>query len=284
MDYIVHNGKLAERETIAIDIEDRGYQFGDGIYEVIRVYNGKLFAWKGHCNRLYASAQKIGLTIPYALEQLKEMLDDLIGKNELQTGTVYLQFTRGVSPRNHAFPGNEVLPTFIAYTKESERPVTKMETGVDTWVIEDKRWLYCDIKSLNLLGNILAYDQAMKQGCSEAILHRDGIITEGSHTNVAIIKEGILLTHPANNLILNGITRQIILTLCEKQSIPFKERAFTIEELMDADEAFLSSTTLEITPIVSINGQVVGKGPFVVTKKLQEAFLTEIEKECGSLT
>ena len=284
MDYIVHNGRLSKRETIAIDMEDRGYQFGDGIYEVIRVYNGKLFAWEGHSNRLYASAQKIGITIPYTLEQLKEILEELIIKNELVTGTVYLQFTRGVSPRNHAFPGNEVLPTFIAYTRESERPVLQMEAGVDTLVIEDKRWLHCDIKSLNLLGNILAYDQAIKEGCNEAILNRDGAITEGSHTNVSIIVGGVLITHPANNLILNGITRQIVLKLCEKLSIPYEERTFTTEELLSADEAFLTSTTLEITPIVKINGQRVGKGLYVTTRKLQEAFLAEIENECGSLT
>ena len=283
MNYIIHNGKLTKRETITIDMEDRGYQFGDGIYEVVRVYNGKLFAWEGHSSRLYASAQKISITIPYTLEQLQGFIEELISKNELITGTVYLQFTRGVSPRNHAFPGNEVLPTFIAYTKELERPVSLMEKGVDTWVIEDKRWLHCDIKSLNLLGNILAYDQAMQQGCSEAILNRGGIITEGSHTNVSIIVDGVLITHPANNLILNGITRQIVLSLCEKCSVPIKEEAFTMEELLNADEAFLTSTTMEIMPIVKINGQAVGKGSFVTTRKLQEAFLTQIENECGNL-
>ena len=283
MGYIVYNGVLSKRETIAIDIEDRGYQFGDGIYEVVRVYNGKLFAWEGHSSRLYASAKKISITIPYTVDQLQKLIEEMIIKNNLITGTVYLQFTRGVSPRNHAFPGNDVLPTFIAYTKESERPVLLIEEGVDTWVIEDKRWLHCDIKSLNLLGNILAYDQAMKQGSREAILNRDGKITEGSHTNVFIIVDGILYTHPANNLILNGITRQIVLALCEKCSVPFKEEAFTFEELMDADEVFLTSTTMEITPVVKINGQAVSKGSFVTTRKLQEAFLAQIVNECGSL-
>lgn len=283
MDYIVYNGLLSKRETIAIDIEDRGYQFGDGIYEVIRIYNGKLFAWEGHRKRLYESAQKIGLTIPYSSEQLKDILGKLVFKNDLITGTIYLQFTRGVSPRNHAFPDKDVLPTFIAYTRESERPVSRMESGVDVCIIEDKRWLHCDIKSLNLLGNILAYEDAVKQGCNEAILHRDGLVTEGSHTNVAMIKDGILITHPANNLILNGITRKIVLTLCEDLLIPYKERTFTVEELMSADEVFLTSTTLEITPVVKINEQVVGKKPYVTTRKLQGAFLAEIENECGRL-
>ena len=283
MNYIIHNGKLTERETIAIDIEDRGYQFGDGIYEVVRVYNGKLFAWKGHSSRLYASAQKINITIPYSVEQLQKLVEEMILRNKLNTGTVYLQFSRGVSPRNHAFPGEDVRPTFIAYTKESKRPVSLLEKGVDTWVIEDKRWLYCDIKSLNLLANILAYNEAMKKGCSEAILNRDGKITEGSHTNVSIIVDGVLLTHPANNLILNGITRQIVLSFCEKCSVPVREEAFTLNQLLNADEVFLTSTTLEITPVVKINNQIVGDGSFVVTRKLQEAFIAQIENECGIL-
>ena len=284
MDYIVYNGALSKREAIAIDIEDRGYQFGDGIYEVIRIYNGKLFAWEGHIERLFASAQKISLEIPYTKGQLKKILEDLIAKNNLVTGTVYLQFTRGVSPRKHAFPGKETSPTFVAYTRDSERPVKQMETGVETWIVEDKRWLHCDIKSLNLLGNILAYEDAHKEGCYEAILNRDGRITEGSHTNVLIIVDGVLITHPANNLILNGITRQIILKLCEQLSIPVKEKEFTPKELMEADEVFLTSTTLEITPVVKINGQLIGKGPSLITKKLQAAFKAEIENECGRLS
>lgn len=283
MDYIVYNGTLSKRETIAIDIEDRGYQFGDGIYEVIRVYNGKLFAWEGHSRRLYESAQKISITIPYSSEQVKEILEELVSKNGLHSGTIYLQFSRGVSPRNHAFPGKDVPPTFVAYTRESDRPTLLMESGVEACIIDDKRWLHCDIKSLNLLGNILAYEDAVRRGCREAILHRDGIVTEGSHTNVSIIVDGILITHPANNLILNGITRQIVLTLCEDLSIPYKERTFTTEELLSADEVFLTSTTLEITPIVKINGQVVGKETYGTTRKLQEAFLVEIENECGEL-
>lgn len=283
MDYIVHNGALSKRETIAIDIEDRGYQFGDGIYEVIRIYNGKLFAWEGHSRRLFASAQKIGIEIPYSPKRLKEIIEELVLKNELTTGTVYLQFTRGVSPRNHAFPGKEVVPTFIAYTRESERPVVLMESGAEVCIIEDKRWLNCDIKSLNLLGNILAFEEAVKQGCKEAILNRDGMITEGSHTNVSIIKDGILITHPANNLILNGITRQLVLMLCEELSIPYEERPFTPGELMSADEVFLSGTTLEIIPVVKTNGQAVGKAPYTTTRKLQKAFLAKIENECGRL-
>ena len=284
MSYILFNGELSKRETISIDIEDRGYQFGDGIYEVVRVYNGRLFTWKEHIDRLYASAEKIRMTIPYTKEEMKDFMDKLIEKNELTEGTIYLQLTRGVAPRNHAFPGSDVQATFVAYTKVSERPVQLMEKGVDAHLVEDKRWLYCDIKSLNLLGNVLAHQEALDAGCYEAILLRDGVVTEGSHTNVSIISNGVVYTHPANNLILNGISRKVMMKACKSKSISFKEEAFTVDQLMKADEAFITSTTLEITPICKINGLPVGiEGQYNVIRQLQDAFVAEIEAECGPL-
>ncbi len=284
MSFIVFNGELSKRDTITVDIEDRGYQFGDGIYEVVRVYNGRLFTWKEHVERLYASAEKIRMIIPYTMEEMKVMMEKLIEKNQLIDGTIYVQLTRGIAPRNHAFPGSGVQAVLVAYTRLGERPVKLMEEGVDTLIIEDKRWLHCDIKSLNLLGNVLAHQEALDAGCYEAILHRDGIITEGSHTNVSIVSNGTVYTHPANNLILNGISRRVMLKACESQSIPFKEQAFTVEQLMKADEVFITSTTLEITPVRRINGQPAGvEGQYTVIRQLQEAFAAAIETECGSL-
>ncbi|WP_455662525.1 D-amino-acid transaminase [Pradoshia sp.] len=284
MSFIVFNGELSKRDTITVDIEDRGYQFGDGIYEVVRVYNGCLFTWKEHVERLYASAEKIRMTIPYTMEEMKVMMDKLIEKNQLIEGTIYLQLTRGIAPRNHAFPGSDVQAVLVAYTRLGERPVKLMEEGVDALIIEDKRWLHCDIKSLNLLGNVLAHQEALDAGCYEAILHRDGVITEGSHTNVSIVSDGTVYTHPANNLILNGISRRVMLKACESQSIPFKEEAFTVDQLMRADEVFITSTTLEITPVRRINGQPAGvEGQYPVIRQLQESFTAAIETECGSL-
>lgn len=282
MDYIIHNGVISKRDTVVIDIEDRGYQFGDGIYEVIRIYNGKLFTWKEHLNRLFESAEKIRLNIPYTMAELKAMLDELIKRNSVELGTVYLQFSRGVSPRNHAFPGKDVQPVFIANTKHSKRPEEIMDAGVDAWLVEDKRWLYCDIKSLNLLGNVLAYEQAHDKGCFEAIQQRGDIVTEGSHTNVFMIKDGVVKTHPANNLILNGITRQVILKICKKLQIPYEEIAFTTEHLLHADEVFISGTSLEITPVKKVNDQLIGNHlDYPIIRKLQSAFLDEIEQQCG---
>lgn len=283
MEYVIVGGEIIDRGLATVDIEDRGYQFGDGVYEVIRVYNGKMFTAKEHLNRLQESAEKISIQIPYQPSELEEMVKGLIEKNGLANGIIYMQFTRGASPRNHAFPHN-VAPTFVAYTRKVDRPVSSMQEGIKAIFIEDIRWLRCDIKSLNLLGNLLAKQKAVEAGCFEAIQHRGDIVTEGSSSNVAIVKNGTVITHPANNLILNGITRQKVKQVCEQNQIPFEEREFTVEEVLRADEVFLSGTTVEVTPIVEVEKKKISEGtPGEVTKKLQQLIKDEIEKECGSI-
>ncbi|SEM39463.1 D-alanine transaminase [Mesobacillus persicus] len=284
MSFVIKNGDLVERTEAAIDIEDRGYQFGDGVYEVIRVYNGKMFTGSEHIDRLWSSASSIGIKIPYTKEELQSQLQQLIQKNQLVLGTVYLQFTRGISPRKHPFPTDDVVPTFIAYTREVDRPVSKLQSGVKAMITDDIRWLRCDIKSLNLLGNLLANQKAAEAGCDEAVLHRDGRVTEGSHSNVSIVKQGEVYTHPANHFILNGISRQLMLAICHKEGIKVNEQAFTLEELSKADEIFLTGTTVEVMPVVELEGTPVGGGkPGELTLKLQELFKQEIESQCGKL-
>lgn len=283
MEYVIVGGEIVERGLATVDIEDRGYQFGDGVYEVIRVYNGKMFTAKEHLNRLQESAEKISIQLPYQPSELEEMLQGLIEKNELSNGIIYMQFTRGASPRNHAFPHN-VAPTFVAYTRKVERPVSSMQEGVKAIFFEDIRWLRCDIKSLNLLGNLLAKQKAVEAGCFETIQHRGDIVTEGSSSNVAIVKNGTVITHPANNLILNGITRQKVKQVCEQNQIPFEEKEYTVEEVLQADEIFLSGTTVEVTPIVEVEEKKISGGiPGEVTKKLQQLLKDEIEKVCGTI-
>ncbi|MGV3465627.1 MAG: D-amino-acid transaminase [Heyndrickxia sp.] len=284
MGKVIYNGELVERENVKVDIEDRGYQFGDGIYEVIRVYNGGLFTKKEHIHRLYGSAEKIGIKIPFDKEILCAKLEELVDANQLQTGIIYLQITRGVSPRQHGFPTPAVEPVLVAYTKSMERPEELMKAGVNGLLVEDIRWLRCDIKSLNLLGNIMAKQKAAESGCFEAIQHRGDLVTEGSSSNVFMIKNGILITHPAVNLILNGITRQVILKICKDKQIPVKEEVFTVNDIVDADEVFISSTTSEIMPIVQLDGKKIGNGfPGEITKQLQQYFIEEIQKECKNV-
>jgi D-alanine transaminase len=279
MNWVLWNDRLVKDEEIRLSKEDRGYQFGDGIYEVIRVYNGSMYTAKEHIDRLYESAEKIKLVIPYTKDVFHKMMYDLIEANEVTTGQVYVQITRGSSSRQHQFPIEAVEPVLTAYTKEVDRPVSQMANGVAAKTIEDVRWLRCDIKSLNLLGNIMAKQEAHESGCFEAILHRGDTITEGSSSNMYGIKDGVLYTHPATNLILNGITRRVILSCCEEIGIPVVEQPMSLSTVYANEEFFMSSTTSEIMPIVVIDGVPIGTGlPGEWTKKLQTAFEAKIEQ------
>lgn len=165
----------------------------------------------------------------------------------------------------------------MAYAVNNPRPVAAIADGVAVKSVEDIRWLRCDIKSLNLLGNVLAKQEAYEANCVEALLHRDGAVTEGSSSNLFGIKNGVIYTHPATNLILNGITRRVVLGLCQDLGIQLEEQSFTFEEAFEMDELFLTSTTAEVTPIISVDGRKVGPGtPGAVTRKLQEAFALQI--------
>lgn len=278
--------KIVEREEAHVDIEDRGYQFGDGVYEVVRMYNGKFFTAEEHIDRLYASAAKIDLVIPYSKEVLYKSLLKLAEENGISTGNIYLQVTRGVQqPRNHIIPDDFPLEGVLtAAAREVPRNENQFVVGGTAITEEDVRWLRCDIKSISLLGNILAKNKAHQKGALEAILHRGDMVTECSASNVSIIKDGKLITHAADNLILNGITRQVILKVAEKGKIPVVERDFSVDELLTADEVFISSTTLEVTPITKINETIIGdgkRGP--VTATLHRLFEEEIVAACGPL-
>lgn len=271
MGHILYNDSFIPRESAHVDIEDRGYQFGDGIYEVIRIYEGKMFTFEEHLNRLKRSAQEISLQ--YAPNDLENKLKELISLNKIKNGYIYLQITRGVAPRVHHFPQANVDVQLTAYTRKMERPLKEQKAGVETILIEDIRWLRCDIKSLNLLGNILAKQQANIQQCYEAIQHRGPIVTEGSSSNAYIVQDGVIYTHPTTNLILNGITRLKILELCKKLKLDVHEEAYTVEQLLNADEVFITSTISEVMPVTKVNNQEIGSGiPGPITIKLQQAF------------
>ncbi len=279
MSWILWNNQLVKDEGIVISKEDRGYQFGDGIYEVIRVYDGSMFTAKEHIDRLYESADKIKLVIPHTKDAFHKFMYDLIEANELNTGYVYVQITRGASTRQHHFPAMSIEPIITAYTNIMERPTTQMAKGVAVKTVEDIRWLRCDIKSLNLLGNVLAKQEAQEAGCFEALLHRGDVITEGSSSNMYGIKNGVMYTHPSTNLILNGITRRVILSCCEDIGLPVVESAMSLEQVFDNDEFFLTSTTSEVMPITMINKKQIGTGlPGEWTKKLQVAFEAKVKK------
>ena len=283
MGYSLWNDRIVADNEVVVDKEDRGYQFGDGVYEVVKVYNGQLFTLEEHVDRFYASAEKIHITIPYTKDKLYTLLHQLVEANEINTGHIYFQITRGACPRNHIFPGDDVAPVLTGNAKENPRPVVNFENGVKATFVEDIRWLRCDIKSLNLLGAVLAKQEAHEKGCYEAILHRGETITEGSSSNIYGVKDGVLYTHPADNLILNGITRQVILKCAEEVGMPVKEEAFTKEQLLAMDEVIVSSTTSEVTPVIDVDGQAIGSGkPGEWTRKLQAQFDTKIPQSINA--
>ncbi len=273
MAYVLFNNELTMKDEVKLDLEDRSYQFGDGIYEVIGVYNGKSFKMEEHLQRLKRSAEEIRIPLRNSMEEFNAKLEELITANKVQNGIVYLQVSRGIAPRAHHFPQPETHPVIVAYTREMERPVSVQEKGVQCILTEDIRWLRCDIKSLNLLGSVLAKQKAVENNCYEAILHRGEIITEGSATNLFIVKDNVLYTHPANNYILNGITRSAVIELCQKEGLKVIEEPFDTRQLFDADEAFLTGTYIDIVPINQIDNVAIGSGePGDITKELQLKF------------
>ncbi|MEC0250681.1 D-amino-acid transaminase [Bacillus halotolerans] len=275
---ILVNGQLVKRNEASVDVEDRGYQFGDGIYEVIRVYKGVLFGLREHAERLFRSAGEIGISLPFSLEDLEWDLQKLVQENAVSDGAVYIQTTRGVAPRKHQYEAG-LEPQTTAYTSSVKKPEQEQTYGVSAITDEDLRWLRCDIKSLNLLYNVMAKQKAYEAGAFEGILIRDGIVTEGTSSNVYAVLNGTVQTHPANRMILNGITRMKILDLIVKNGIELDEKPVTEEELRQAEEIFISSTTAEIVPVVTLDGKSVGSGvPGPVTKQLQAAFQESIQQ------
>ncbi len=283
---VIWNNEIVERSEVKIDMEDRGYQFADGIYDVVRAYNGKFFTLNEHVDRLFSSAEKIEMVLPFTKEKLKQLLSKLIQVNNIDTGNIYMQLTRGIGiPRNHSYPDSELVPpVFTATTTIVPRDQTKMNQGITAFIVPDMRWLRCDIKSISLLGNIMAKHEAHKKGGDEAILHRDGVVTECSSSNAWMIKNDTIYTHPDGNLVLPGITKIMLLKVARKAGIPVKEEAFTIEDLKEADEVFASSTTIEAMPITHINGNPVGQGKRgPVVEKLQQLYVDAVEEQCGKI-
>ncbi|GGB62145.1 D-alanine aminotransferase [Lentibacillus populi] len=279
MSKILYNNQIIGRKNM-IDIEDRGYQFGDGIYEVIGVYNGTPLMLDDHMERLARSAKEVRLTLPSTINELKNKLVQLVAANDLNEGIIYMQITRGTAARWHEFPKNEVPPVTIAYTRAEERMTAVEDQGAAAVLAEDIRWLRCDIKTLNLLPNVLAKQKAVEHQAIEAILHRGNTVTEASASNVFIVKNGELYTHPANNFILNGITRKKVLQLSKGLNLKVNETTYSVDDLLKADEVFITATKLDIVPILKIDDQIIGFGvPGEITKQILQAFRSLYERD-----
>jgi D-alanine transaminase len=269
------NGEYLPRAEARVPIDDRGFLFADGVYEVIRIYDGRPFLFEDHIARLGNGLRALRIK-GVDLDAFSAVAERLIAENGLQTGdaSLYLQVTRGAAPRAHQFPPPDVAPTVFASAQRFEQhPPTYFEQGVSAITVPDSRWARCDIKSISLLPNVLANQQAHERGAFEALFVRDGIVLEGSHSNLFMVFDDGLVTYPASNYILAGITRRYVLGLAQQLGIPAREGLVPIDRLLEADELFLSGTTTEIMPVVRVDGRSIGSGsPGPQTRRLQEAF------------
>lgn len=267
------NGEMTPLSEAKIPVLDRGFIFGDGVYEVIPIYGRRMFRSEQHMARLFRSLDKIGIPNPHDLAGWMALIRQVVDASPDDDQMVYLQVTRGVARRAHAFPA-EVTPTVFIMTNPLVLPSAEVRgKGVSCVTMDDKRWLHCEIKSVSLLGNVLAAQYAAENQVTEAIQFRDGMLTEGSSSNVWIVKDGVLAGPPKDNLILEGIRYGLIQELCEQLGIPMQVRRISREEVFGADEVMLSSATKEVLPVTRIDGQPVGNGaPGPIYAKLYEAY------------
>lgn len=276
------DGKIIDLKDNIVPMEDRGHQFGDGVYEVTRVYNGRCFALKPHMDRLYRSLRELRIPATYTFEELAEFHERLIQESDIHEAAIYLQITRGVSPRAHGFP-DQVVPRLTMSIRPTSALTTLKQNGAKALLIPDERWMRCDIKSINLLGNILGKQLAKEAGCFEGIQVRDGNVTEGTSSNFFVIKDGVLWTHPVSNLILRGVTRTLVLEkMAPTLGLTVIEKAFTPDFLKTIEEAFVCGTNTEIVPIVAISDTTVGTGEVgPICRQLQAAYEQLVDAECG---
>lgn len=270
---ILSQKEFIDRDQLTYPFEERGLQFGDGVYEVIRIYKGTYYLLTEHVDRLFRSAEAIQIALPFTKEEVTDLLVELLEKNNMKhDGKVYLQATRGSVKRDHAFP-KEIEANFYAYVEDLSRNTTALKEGIQTITTRDIRWEYCYIKSLNLLPNVMAKQEARENGCFEAILHKDGEVTECSSSNVYLVKNGNIYTFPATKRILHGCVRMRVEQFAADLDIPFIEEAFTLEDIATADELFITSSTTEVMPVATVDGEMIADGnPGPITKQLQAAY------------
>jgi D-alanine transaminase len=271
---VYFNNQIKSLDVVNLSPFDRGFLFADGVYESIRTYNKKLFRYNDHLERLKRSLKEVKIEFK-EFESLKNIIYELIKKNNIEAEVlVYLQISRGSAvPRTHSFPKEKISPTLFISVKEFGEDIEKQEKGVKVILQEDIRWLRCDIKSTSLLPVVLASQKATEENAVEAILVRDGLITEGTHTNFFAVKDDTVFTAPKSRLILEGITRKVVLEFCEKFKIDCREEFINKDDLKSFEEFFITSTTKEITPVTSIDYWSINQGePGKITKSLQAVF------------
>src|SRR5256712_2574466 len=286
------NGEYLEQARAAVSVDDRGFLFGDGVYEVTRARNGRLFEAGRHLRRLERGLEVLNIAPPPGFEPgggegggggaLLEITDRLLRDNGFMKGDalVYLEITRGAAERTHHFPPAGTPPTVFLRTNRLAAPDDVRERGATVITTPDLRWERCDLKTVQLLPNVLAKQQAVAAGAFEAVFVRAGIVTEGASTNVFAVIDGAIRTHPATERILPGITREIVLELAGERGLRVVQQPITLEQLRDASELFLTSTSTEVMPVARLDGRAVGGGrPGAVARQLHAALRERLERD-----
>ncbi|MBN9009191.1 MAG: D-amino-acid transaminase [Rhizobiales bacterium] len=271
------NGRYVRHRDAVVHVEDRGYQFADGVYEVCEVRAGRLVDERRHMQRLARSLDELSISWPLSPSAVAVILREVVRLNRIGNGIVYLQVTRGVAPRNHAFPNPAVRPSMVVTARELDRAAMdeKAAHGISVITVPENRWDRVDIKTVGLLPNVLAKQTAKEAGAYEAwFVDRDGFVTEGSSTNAWIVtRDGVLVTRPAEHGILRGVTRSVIFAFAEREGIRLEERAFTLEEAQAAREAFMTGASTIVLPIISVDGKRIANGkPGPVAGKLRSVY------------
>jgi len=274
---VLLNGRIVPYHEAVVSIDDRGFQFGEGVYEVIRVYRGKPFELERHMRRLRESAAAVELGADSALVGLEAQCLEMVRRSGLQEAAIYIQVTSGAHPRVHLRPQGLTPTVVITVRPASPPPDETRREGIKVITVPDDRWARCYVKTTQLLPNAAARRRAAAAGCDDAIFVRDGFAMEGSASNLFAVFDGVLTTPPASNYILHGVTRAVVLELAQEVGLPKAERPIPADRLRYAEELFLTGTVSELTPVVAVDGAQIGAGrPGPVFARLNEAFQNRV--------
>lgn len=272
------NGTIGNYEDLMIPFADRSVFYGDAIYDAVLVLDRKPFALDLHLDRLYRSCALTEIEFNMTREELKHEIGRLLEQTQMGSTMLYLQVTRGAAPRKHEFPEG-VTPNLLMFTAPATVPPRDKRASLHS--VEDLRFQYCNIKTTNLLPNVFAAQKATKAGATEALLHRGERVTEAAHSSILMIKDGVVIMPPLDELILPGITRLIITKVCEENAIPVENRVFTVDELLAADEIILCSTTKNVVYVYEIDGKPVAGKDQALREKIQEKFMEKVYQDTG---